>query len=157
ENALATARSMLARVPNNVVTFYIELLYGTIKRCRAGRNEEELKEAIESLELALKSFEGRHARYAARACWELALAHNQLGDFPKADAFLNMMAKHEPQMNFKWQTNMHVLRSRICRGQKKYAEAFTEVESAFKLANECEEVLPRIDALITRGELYLEA
>lgn len=156
ENALSTARTMLARVPNNVITFYIELLYGIIKRCRAGRNEAQLKDAIDSLEVALDNFKTRHPRYAARACWELALAFNQRGDFRRADEYLNLMGVYEAQkMNPKWRTNMHVLRSRIQRNLEHFPEALSEVEAAMEWATQCEEILPRIDALMTRGELHL--
>ncbi len=157
ENALSTARTMLARVPNTVITFYIELLYGTIKRCRAGRNEGQLKDAIASLEEALKNFKNRHPRYAARACWELALAFNQMGDFPRADEYLNLMVVYEAQkVNPKWRTNMHVLRSRIRRNLSNFHDALIEVKAAMEQAMQCEEILPLIDALMTRGEVYLE-
>lgn len=56
ENALTTARSLLAGINDPIVPSYIELLYGVIKRCRAGRNKAKLRTAIDSLEAARRSF-----------------------------------------------------------------------------------------------------
>jgi tetratricopeptide (TPR) repeat protein len=153
---LTTARSMLSPLRDNVIAFYVELLYQMITRCRAGSDEGKLIEAIKGLEEAWRFFhkEG-HSRYEARVCWELALAFSQAKKFDEAEKYLNNMEDYEKQKaNFKWQTNIHVLRSRIQRGKGNFDEALSEAQGACTKAEECEEILPKIDARITRGEAY---
>jgi tetratricopeptide (TPR) repeat protein len=160
ENALTTARALLAQAPHSLVD-YIEFLYGNIKRCRAGSEKKELEDAIVSLKLARTAFEDQgHGRYETRAARELALAYNLTGDFEKALAlagFTENMALQEG--NLKGQVNACVLRSRILRNQGKYRIALAEAERGLKMIRDAEDPLPEVDALIARGEsrLYLAA
>lgn len=157
EHALLTARFLLARSPDPVVTHYIELLFGTVKRCRAGKDEDKLREAIRSLQAARQAFKDqKHLRYEARACWELALAFNLLeGEFGEADRHLKVLEEYlEREDSAKWRANVHILRSRMQRNQDNYEEALSEAQTAYQKAQDCEEILPSADALITRGEAY---
>lgn len=161
ENALTTARALLAQAPHSLVVDYIEFLYGNIKRCRAGSDKKELEDAIVSLKLARAAFKDQgHGRYETRAARELALAYNLTGDFEKALAlagFTENMALQEG--NLKGQVNACVLRSRILRNQGKYRVALAEAERGLKLIRDTKDPLPEVDALIARGEsrLYLAA
>lgn len=167
ENALAAARSMLANSSDPVVPPYIELLYGTIRRCRAGNNEVEIRGAIESLQQARIAFKNHnHSRYEARASWELALCFNLVKDFDEAETHLAVVEAYarkqghltvvednaEKQGDLKWLANVHCLRSRIHRGRELYQQALEEAEVACNIAKDSKHLLPEVDALITRGE-----
>lgn len=154
ENALAAARSMLANSSDPVVPAYIELLYGTIRRCRAGNNEVEIREANESLQKARRDFKkNQHKRYEARACWELALCCIPIKDYDGAEKYLAVMETYATNHDdLKWLANVHCLRSRIHRGREHYKEALEEAEITYKIAKDGKQLLPEVDALITRGE-----
>lgn len=159
ENALATARSLLARSRDPVVPSYIELLYGTIRRCRAGTDPVKLRNAIESLSLARAKFEEiGHQRYVARTCWELCLAHILLGDFSAAREYLDVVARHAGQTKHpKWQTNVNIGWSRILRAEGDLQGALQKATLAIQSAKECKSSLPIVDAHITLGEITLLA
>ena len=157
QHALTAARAMLARIPDSLVAHYIEMLYGTIKRCRAGTDHEGLAEAIRSLNNAYKAFERRkHIRFKAHAARELALAFNLFKDYRRAHIFLLTFEAFVIGEGDKTnEANVHVFRSRINRGEQKYQDALNEAQAAVKLAAECGDVLAHVDALIARGEAYL--
>jgi len=159
ENALATARSLLARSRDPVVPSYIELLYGTIKRCRAGTDPAKLRDAIDSLSLARAKFEEiGHLRYVARTCWELCLAYILLGDFGAAREHLDVVAGHAGQTRHpKWQTNVRIGWSRISRAEGDFPGALEQANLAIQSAKECNSSLPMVDAHITLGEIKLLA
>jgi tetratricopeptide (TPR) repeat protein len=154
ENALTTARSLLAGINDPVVPSYIELLYGTIKRCRAGTNRADLQEAVRSLKKAKTSFEEHgHKRYVPRACFELSLALSLLGEYEEAEAYLDIVDGYAEEIGHpKWQTNVRIVRSRLLRKQGDNKGALTEAERAIGKAEDCNSALPLTDAYITRGE-----
>lgn len=159
ENALATARSLLARSSDPVVPSYIELLYGTIRRCRAGTDPAKLQNAIDSLSLARAKFEEiGHQRYVARTCWELCLAYILLGDSVAARKHLDVVAGHAGQTKHpKWQTNVNIGWSRILRAEGDLSGALQQATLAIQSAKECKSSLPMVDAHITLGEITLLA
>lgn len=167
ENALTTARSLLAGINDPVIPSFIELLYGSIKRCRAGTNREALEKAVESLEAARDSFhDNGHWRHVPRACWELSLAQNLLGDFDKAEENLRTVEEYAIKVRHaKWETNVLILRSRLLRNRKspdastashQLNEALAHADAAVDKAEECKSILPLTDAYITRGEAKFE-
>lgn len=158
EKALTTARSMLAGINDPVVLSFIELLYGTIKRCRAGTNTTKLEKAIQSLQAAKKSFEERgHRRHITRACWELSLAYNLLGNFEQAEKNLTEVEQFAETVNHvKWQINVLILRSRLLRNQGDLPGAREQAEAAVRKALAGISVLPLTDAYITRGEAFFK-
>lgn len=157
ENALTTARALLARSRDPVVSPYIDLLYGTIKRCRAGSDKDKLREAITILEGVRDDFkEHKHSRYVPRACWELSLAFNLADDIKQAEEHVAAVAAYaERTKHPKWLTNVKILRSRIAQRQGDSQLALAEAESAVENARACRSVLPLMDAYITRGESHL--
>jgi DNA-binding protein Fis len=154
ENALTTARSLLAGIKDPIVPPYIELLYGIIKRCRAGRNKAKLRKAIESLEAASESFNRNNQdRFVPAASWELSLAFSLLPDYPKAEYFLKKVADYAEEVGHpKWLTNVRILRSRILRNQGDCDGALKEANFAVNQAEHCKSVLPLTNAYIARGE-----
>lgn len=154
ENALTTARSLLAGIDDPVIPSFIELLYGSIKRCRAGTNRVALEEAVESLEDAKTSFQQHgHWRHVPRACWELSLAQSLLGEYKKAEENLQEVEVYAEQVGHaKWQTNVMILRSRLRRNQGDLDGALAQADAAVDKAEECHSILPLTDAYITRGE-----
>lgn len=157
ENALTTARSMLVTVNDPHLSAYVSLLHGTIRRCRAGTNQNKLNDAITELQLTRRSFMN-HPRHQARTCWELALAKTLTGDLNGAQNDLRFVSTYAEQtMNRKWQVNVQILQSRIHRKQGKFAEAKALADTAVEMAEspDCKTVLPLLDALITRGEAHL--
>jgi tetratricopeptide (TPR) repeat protein len=157
ENALVTARSLLATSQHPIIPWYIELLYGTILRCHAGTKKEEIARAIASLKTACQAFELRgHMRYAARAHWELALAFNLAADCEAAQEHLDFVAQHTKQTGHpKWQTNVRVLQSRQYQKKGLYDDALREAELALDIANRYEATLPIVDAHLAIGEVKL--
>lgn len=157
ENALTTARALLAHIRDPIISPYIDLLYGTIKRCRAGRDRELLQEAIDILRRVRDDFQKHnHDRYVPRACWELSLAFNLMGDDEQTQKHLDAVATYADQTKHpKWQTNVRILRSRRARRQGDYKAALAEAEGAVEKARACRSVLPLMDAYITRGEAHL--
>jgi tetratricopeptide (TPR) repeat protein len=157
ESYLATAHAMLAKSLDPVVPAYIKLLYGTIKRCRAGHDKAKLQEAIESLIEAHDELK-QSRRHKIRACWELALAYTETGDCDKASAYLQLVDDfHARRDDYRWQSNVSRQRSRIQRKRRNYQQALQDAEEAVAQALQSRQPLPMIDALITRGEarLYL--
>jgi tetratricopeptide (TPR) repeat protein len=157
ENALTTARAMLAHSRDPIISPYIDLLYGTIKRCRAGSDRAMLDDAIAILERVREDFkEHNHTRYVPRACWELSLAFNEVNDIEQAEKHLDAVAAYAEQTKHpKWLTNVKILRSRISRRQDNLHKALAEAESAVENARACRSILPLMDAYITRGEAHL--
>jgi tetratricopeptide (TPR) repeat protein len=156
ENALLTARAFLAKSPDHIVSSFIELLYGSMRRCKAGHDQTE---AINSLNQARKAFEHNHPRYHAYACLELALSFTLKADFEAALAHLEAAEQYAQQQQNepKWLTNIHIGRSRIRRHQRDYERALTEAEMAIDMAEHGKTILPRADAYLAHGEarLYL--
>jgi tetratricopeptide (TPR) repeat protein len=156
ENAFTTARAMLAQTPHWVVVDYIEYLYGALKRCRAGSNEERLNDAIDSLITAREAFQERHVLYETRVARELALAYNLLGDFEKAWPLAQLIEERAlKEKGIRAKVDAYVLKSRILRQQRKYKEALKEAETALELTKGSQELLPKVDALIASGECLL--
>jgi len=157
EHALTTARSLLAQSSDPVIPSYIELLYGTITRCRAGTQPDKLHEAIKSLNHARQAFEKHgQTRYVPRACWELSLAWAQLGDFPAAEAQLSVVADYANRLGHpKWLTNVKILQSRMLRSRGDCRGALREARQALIKAVDCRSILPLVDARITLGEARL--
>lgn len=157
EHALTTARSMLASVDDPLVSSYVELLYGTIQRCRAGSNKRKLEAVISLLQQTRRGFM-HHPRYQARTCWELALARTMVGDIAGAEKDLRTVALHANlTSNQKWQVNVLILQSRIYQKQGRIKDAFALAELAVDKAKspDCKTILPLVDAYITRGEACL--
>lgn len=157
EHALTTARSLLAHSQDTIIPSYIEMLYGTIKRCRAGADGPKLREAIRSLTEARATFERHgHSRYVPRACWELSLALVQAGRFEAAGEAVQRVAEYADRIGHpKWQTNVHILQSRIARNQGDHERAIREARKALLRADDCSSILPLIDARLTLGEAEL--
>jgi tetratricopeptide (TPR) repeat protein len=154
EHALITSRSLIAKSPDPIVPLFIEMLYGSMRRCRAGNDRKELNEAIRSLKLARRAFQRhKHPRYHARACSELTLAYAAQGEFVRALMYLNVAEDYaQRHQEYKWLANVHIRRSRIRRGQGDYEQALTEAEKAIEKIENSEEVVAKADAYIARGE-----
>lgn len=157
EHALTTARSMLASVHDPLVSSYVELLYGTIQRCRAGSDETKLKAVISQLQFTRRAFMD-HPRYQARTCWELALAKTLLGDIAGAQEDIRAVALYADRTsNQKWQVNVQILQSRIYQKQARTKDAMDLAEAAVDKAKspDCNSILQLVDAYMTRGEAFL--
>lgn len=154
ENSLVTARSLLAGINDPIVPPFIELLLGTIKRCRAGTKRTKLLEAVELLIKAKDTLaKNKQARHIPRACWELSLAYDLLENFDESKKYLEQVATYADKVGHqKWQINVRILRSRSLRRQKQYERALEEAESAVEKAKDFNSTLPLTDAYITRGE-----
>jgi tetratricopeptide (TPR) repeat protein len=137
-----------------VVPSYIELLYGTIKRCRAGSDPVELRKAVESFSRARDEFEAYgHQRYVARACWELCLSYILLGELDDAVENLEVVAEQAERTGHpKWRTNVSIGRSRILRKKGDLKGALNAALVAVEQAGQCNSILPMVDAYITLGE-----
>ena len=156
ENALTSARALLAHSRDPIISPYIDLLYGTIRRCRAGSNRKLLQEAIDILIRVQEEFKRHnHLRYVPRACWELSLAFNLMGDDEQTRKHLDAVAAYaEKTKHPKWQTNVRILRSRRARRYDDFQTALAEAEAAVEKARACRSALPLMDAYITRGEAH---
>jgi tetratricopeptide (TPR) repeat protein len=157
EHALTTARSMLASVNDPLVSAYVDLLYSTIQRCRAGSDQEQIEAVILQLQITRRTFIA-HPRYQARTCWELALAKTSMGDITGAQKDLSVVASYADRTaNQKWQVNVQILKSRIFQRQGKIEEALASAEMAINkaMSPESKAILPLVDAYLTRGETYL--
>jgi len=156
ENAFTTARAMLAQTPHWLVVDYIEYLYGSLKRCRAGSNEGLLRDAVKSLTKARTAFQDRHIRYETRVARELALAYNLLGEFSDAWSLALLIEDRvKDDTGIRSKVDAHVLKSRILRQQGKYSEALEEARRAMELTKGRDEPLPKVDASIAAGECLL--
>ncbi|MDX6528436.1 MAG: hypothetical protein QOH41_726 [Blastocatellia bacterium] len=157
EQALTTARSMLAYVNDPMLSSCVELVFGTIQRCRAGSNKTKLDAVISQLQVTRRAFMG-HPRYQARTCWELALAKTLAGDIAGAQKDLQFVVDYADRTsNQKWQVNAQILQSRIYRKQARIEDALALAELAVDKARspDCKSVLALMDAYINRGEAYL--
>ena len=164
ENAVTTARSLLAK-SDPTARAYVDLLYGTIKRCRAGSDPKQLRASALSLIDARRFFKRQHrgikhkeiipSRQEARVCWQLSLTLTAAGKIKAAEKYLEFAARYAKQSGDpKWQTNIYVQQSRISRHKGQLTQALTHAELAVGKADECEAVLPLIDAYMTRGEVH---
>lgn len=166
ELALAAARALMVHISDPVVRASVNMMYGTIKRIRAGSEPGLLAEAIAMLDEARREFEDiGNSRYVKRARWELALGYNVAGKLALAEEHLDYVEGiYRGGSNRKWQANVHIVRSRIRRNQgrqaasperaaERYREALAEARAAFDLTQAGEPLLlPAVDALIARGE-----
>jgi tetratricopeptide (TPR) repeat protein len=163
ENALTTARSLMVHIPDPVGRYYIEMLWGTIRRCQAGSDPAKLAQAIEALSKAHEVFHGRNPRYEALACKELALAYGRAGKYEEAEHYLSCLDDYSQgsrddkpgSLNYKLRTDAHVIRSRHRRAQHDYDGALAEAEEAYAAAKSGGDLLPLVDALMARGEAKL--
>lgn len=157
EHALTTAKSLLASVNDPLVSSYVELLYETVNRCRAGSDKARLEAVTSKLQRLRRAFMD-HPRYQARTCWELALAKTLIGDLAGAQEDLRFVGLHADRTsNPKWQVNVKILQSRIYQKQGRIGDALALAEVAVDKAKspDCRSILPLVDAYITRGEAYL--
>jgi len=157
ENALGTALALTANSTHPIIPSYIELLYGTVLRCRAGSNATKVARAVTSLESARSAFDhGGHKRYAARARWEMALAYNLAKNYDDAQIHLDEVAKHTRETGHpKWRTNVRILQSRQYQGRHDYPKALQEAEGALQIATDYEATLPIVDSHLAIGEVRL--
>jgi tetratricopeptide (TPR) repeat protein len=171
ENAITTALPLLAVSEDRLISAYLTLLLGNIKRCRAGNDHEQLFEAIEFIQKAEKSFRSLNQdRYLARAKWELSIAYTLLRKFDVATDLLADVEKVAREYgDHKWLANVAVQRSRILReegcqflesnrednlkkGLDKLQNAVDTAEAAIDIAKRGGQPLPTIDALMARGQ-----
>jgi tetratricopeptide (TPR) repeat protein/DNA-binding protein Fis len=159
QNALTTARSLLTGIKDPIVPYYVDLLYGITMRCKAGRNQEKLREAVDILVAARKSFEThKQHRFVPAASWELSQAYNLLEEFEEADKCLKKVADYAEELRHpKWLINVHIQRSRVARNQKDYNAALSHAQRALNEAMTCKSVLPITTAYITLGEAKFES
>ncbi len=180
ENAIRTARALLATSNDQLVSAYLDLLLGRIVRCRAGtKREKELREARAYIEASSKVFKRlNHWRYLASAERELALTDQASNRYQQANESVNKVERHARLVNdWKWLANVAIQRSRIARGEgrrllsavrrgpaeapsaRELAEARSHFEQAGKHAQEAianadrsQLLLPKVDALMARGQ-----
>jgi len=157
ENALGTALALTANSTHPIIPSYIELLYGTVLRCRAGSNATKVARAVTSLESARSAFDhGGHKRYAARARWEMALAYNLAKNYDDAQVHLDEVAKHTRETGHpKWRTNVRILQSRQLQGRGNYQDALNEAQVALGIATDYDATLPIVDSHLAIGEVRL--
>ena len=95
---LMIARALIAPCNDRLNDAYLALLLGNVKRCLAGSEPAKLKRAAAMVQAARDDFESLgHARYSARAIYELALTHFALAD--QRHTFV-MSFVGRPQFNF---------------------------------------------------------
>lgn len=161
ENALTSARALLARSNDPIVPAYIDLLLGTIKRCKAGRNNPTLLAvAIEILQQAKNQFTDKeHLRYKARACWELGLAYLFCQQLTKAEQQIQVIEDYaKTHSDLRWQVNAYVLRSRIRISQGRHVEALALADAALALLSHTsseQQSLAFVDTYMTQGDAIL--
>ena len=171
ENAITTALPLLAVNDDRLISAYLTLLLGNIKRCRAGTQREQLLEAIAFIQKAEKSFAAlKQNRYQVRAKWELSIAYTLLREFKVAAELLANVEKVAKQYtDYKWLANVAVQRSRILCGEgyhlleadptnnlkqalDKFQHAVDTAEAAIDVAKRGGQILPGIDALMAHGQ-----
>ena len=161
---LMIARALIAPCNDRLNDAYLALLLGNVKRCLAGSEPAKLKRAAAMVQAARDDFESLgHARYSARAIYELALTHFALADqrhCTDAD-FNNYLAEatieadmvfgvSEKLNNHRWKSHALIVRSRIERKLSNFKDALKFANSALGQARD--QMLCKIDACIALAE-----
>jgi hypothetical protein len=171
-NNIIPARVLLADTDDQINKAYLDILLGSIKRCRAGNNIAELREAIKIIEGAHEIFAKlKHDRYLARSAYELSLAHLYLSylykknedaakrseEIIRARDRIDFVLKHSERVSdWRWVANALIVQSRIERweGYDKRAEELAV--QAFNIADEHKQTLCIQDARLARGKAKIK-
>jgi tetratricopeptide (TPR) repeat protein len=166
-NNIQPARVLLLHARDELSSAYLDLVYSSITRALANKDDAKLQKAIRLAESAYKIFrENEHQRYVGRAAWELGLAHFYSGHLDEAEAKAREVEDISLAANdHRWICNALILRSRIehRRGQlnepervERYSLAEELASSARNNAKQYSQTLCEINALITRGGARIE-
>lgn len=157
------ARLMLLKSGGEVNKAYLDIVFAAIDRNLTSKTDDtgRIDEAIKTIEASYKTFQDKqHHRYKSRAAYELSLAY-----FYKEPLAPEWLAKAEEMLaevekfssdakDFRWHANALVLRSRVERKKKRYAEAEKSATYAHRLTEGYN--LIRCEALIARGEARID-
>jgi len=160
EQNIRPARVMLAFTKDNLNKARLDLLEGAIRRATTLEDKAALTETETLLERSFKVFkhEYKHPYYAATAGYELVELHLSKGDVENAKAYLEEVRRSgEDSKNAKIECFYWILRSRLELKQKCFKEAESSADTAVKLAEEKNEVICWIDALIARARARLKS
>jgi hypothetical protein len=160
---LIIARTLLTYCNDRLNEGYVNLLLGSVLRCRAGSDPSRLEDAEAIVIGAHKAFKAiNHRRYTPRATYELALIRLALADRERADdlfyGYLDQATKDADEVlersrelnDERWISNALVVKSRIERKRKNFPEAIRLATEALGVG--ANQVLCQIDALIARAE-----
>lgn len=161
---LIIARSLIAPCNDRLNDAYLGVLLGSVVRCSAGNDPRRLKNAERIVLRARDDFVSLpHARYTARATYELALVHLGLADRDRcsADLFDGYLQRATEEANeverlsrglgdTRWVSNALVVKSRIERKLGHFEEAKDFANRALDEAGS--QVLCKIDSRIARAE-----
>jgi tetratricopeptide (TPR) repeat protein len=153
---LIPARMLLQQTGDVLNRAYADVVYASASRALARKGDvRELNDARELVLNARQVFERyRHEHYRAGATLELALIESLLGETKKATYYLGKCEASHAQGNSRWACSAKIVRSRILRHRRKYAQAREVACEALDLARKRRDRLAQIDALIARSEAY---
>lgn len=156
EAFIAIGRSLLLRTNDWVNKAYINLLYGSLQRLKAGYDSEKLQKAITILEGPYNDF-AAHLPYRARAAHQLALAYFYRSDYEISMSYVEQVRKiSEAIGDAWWLCNGLIMQSRIARKMHDLTAAVELADTALEKAQGAKEQLAEVDARIANGEAHLE-
>lgn len=161
---LIISRALIAYCGDKLNEAYLDLLLGSVMRCKAGSDPSGLKDAERAVGRSCEVFKTcKHKRYATRATYELALIHLGLADRKrcKDNLFNDYLRKATGESNevlevsrgfgdSRWASKALVLRSRIERKLMHFQAAIDFANEALSEAGD--QTLCEIDARIARAE-----
>jgi tetratricopeptide (TPR) repeat protein len=169
---LLSAKTMLARAGDTLLSNYVDLVYLDARRSAYGGDALPIDDAIEGLERCYKVFESRkHRLYCARAAYSLALAYSERArpdetkeltkqgwrDLERASELAMLLSSYAPADGAA--DRRHMLYARLCmsRIHRKAGRLPLAVETATAAIEDGGRAYNHIYAglLIARAEAYL--
>jgi tetratricopeptide (TPR) repeat protein len=153
DSAISPAQALLTDSPDVLHAKYLDLLRCSNERARAGRQDSaQLRRCVSVAENAFSTFSAApyfHRTYSARAAFELALCHLALESTRDAEQWIQRFEEYAPP---RWQASVLLLQSRHQRLQGAADEALRSADEAVSTADNQQEQLLRLDALIERAQ-----
>jgi tetratricopeptide (TPR) repeat protein len=156
-----TARALLSATGDWVGKEYVELLYGTVRRCMAGVDSSQLRDTIEILKVPYRRFspsnvEGEssgHLPYKAHAAYQLALACLYANEYSKCSEYLHEVRRFaKAANNERWECTSIIIESRLLRYKGEIEQAFELANQALAFARKIDDRPSEIESLIVLGE-----
>jgi tetratricopeptide (TPR) repeat protein len=167
EPLLLSARTLLSRIEDRIISKYVDVVHACIQRAKHGNDHAVLQKVIEMLQSSYGTFaEADHVKYKVIAGNELALAYLQEArmagdrhDENQRNQALDIAREYADEVirlapeDIRWKCSALVIRSRVCRHRSEYKKALEFADTAVR--ESATDVFSSIDGYIAVGEAAL--
>lgn len=153
---LASARLVLQSTGDILNCKYADVIHASCVRALEGRERADLKGLTVIVQSAIKVFHNYgHDFYQAGALLELAYISLAERDFDAALKICSATKELTRKSDFLWNFEQQIVRSRAFQHKGDFAAAKRAATAAFKLAEQRDDRVAQVEALMVRSNAYL--